>query len=56
MCFDKLWLEDGLNEFWRCGTNIRDCEIIRRMNEVPIIVIKTPLGPTEEIVVENIVR
>ena len=55
-CFDKLWLEDGINELWRCGTNIRDCQIIKKMNEVAKIVIKTPLGPTEEITVENIVR
>ena len=55
-CFDKLWLEDGINELWRCGTNIRDCQIIKKMNEVAKIVVKTPLGPTEEIRVENIVR
>ena len=55
-CFDKLWLEDGINELWRCGTNIRDCEIIRRMNEVARITVKTPLGSTQEFTVNEIVR
>ena len=55
-CFDKLWLEDGINELWRLGTNIRDCIMIKRMNEVARIVVQTSLGPTREIHVEKIVR
>ena len=55
-CFDKLWLEDGINELWRLGTNIRDCIMIKRMNEVARIVVQTPLGPSREIQVERIVR
>ena len=55
-CFDKLWLEDRINELWRLGTNIRDCIMIKRMNEVARIVVQTPLGPTREIQVEKIVR
>ena len=58
-CFDKLWLEDGINELWRLGTNARDCIMIKnlkRMNEVAKIVVKTPLGPTRQIVVKKIVK
>ena len=55
-CFDKLWLEDGINELWRLGTNVRDCIMIKRMNEVARIVVKTPLGPTREFMVERIVK
>ena len=55
-CFDKLWLEDGINELWRLGTNVRDCIMIKRMNEVARIVVQTPLGPTREIQVKRIVR
>ena len=55
-CFDKLWLEDGINELWRLGTNVRDCIMVKRMNEVARIVVKTPLGPTREFMVERIVK
>ena len=55
-CFDKLWLEDGINELWRLGTNVRDCIMIKRMNQVARIVVKTPLGPTREFLVERIVK
>jgi hypothetical protein len=55
-CFDKLWLEDGVYELWRCGTDVRDCEMIRKLNEKAVVVVKTPVGDTEAFTVENIVR
>ena len=55
-CFDKLWLEDGINELWRVGTNIRDCMLVKRMNEVARIIVQTPLGPTREFEVKRIVK
>ena len=29
-CFDKLWLKDGIFELWRCGTDVRDCVMIKK--------------------------
>ena len=55
-CFDKLWLDDGIFELWRCGTDIRDCMIIRKLNKSAKIIIKTPVGDTEVLQVNNIVR
>ena len=55
-CFDKLWLDDAVIELWRQGTNIRDAMIIREMNKEARISIHTPVGETEEITCENIVR
>ena len=55
-CFDKLWLEDGINELWRVGTNIRDSVMIKRMNEMARIVVQTPLGPTRVLEVKRIVK
>ena len=55
-CFDKLWLKDGIFELWRCGTDIRDCCMIKRMNEYAEIVVKTPVGDTEPFCIEDIVR
>ncbi len=55
-CFDKLWLSDGIYELWRCGTDIRDCMMIRKLNERAVIVVRTPVGNTEPFIVEEIVR
>ena len=38
-CFDKLWLMDGVCELWRCGTDVRDCMMIKRLNEKAEIVV-----------------
>ena len=42
-CFDKLWLKDGICELWRCGTDVRDCVMIKMLNEKAHIVVKTPV-------------
>ena len=46
-CFDKLWLKDGVCELWRCGTDVRDCVMIKKLNEKANIVVKTPVGDTD---------
>ena len=43
-CFDKLWLLDGVCELWRCGTDVRDCIMIKKLNERAEVVVKTPVG------------
>ena len=55
-CFDKLWLLDGIYELWRCGTDIRDCCMIKKLNEKANVVVKTPVGETEPFLLEDIVR
>ena len=55
-CFDKLWLKDGVYELWRCGTDIRDCVMIKRLNERAEIVVKTPVGDTDSFTLKDIVR
>ena len=55
-CFDKLWLKDGISELWRCGTDVRDCVMIKKLNEKAEIVVKTPVGNTEPFCLEDIVR
>ena len=32
-CFDLLDLNNGVVELWRCGTDVRDCIMIKRLNE-----------------------
>jgi hypothetical protein len=55
-CFDKLWLKDGISELWRCGTDVRDCVMIKKLNEKAHIVVKTPMGDSEPFELEEIVR
>jgi hypothetical protein len=55
-CFDKLWLDDAVIELWKKGTNIRDALVIREMNKTAKIIIHTPVGETEEIICESIVK
>ena len=55
-CFDKLWLQDGIFELWRSGTDVRDCYMIKKLNERAKIVVRTPVGNTEAFYLENIVR
>jgi hypothetical protein len=55
-CFDKIWLEDGITELWRCGTDTRDCTMIKKLNEKVRVVVKTPVGDTEPFELNNIVK
>ena len=55
-CFDKLWLKDGVCELWRCGTDVRDCVMIKKLNEKANIVVKTPVGDTDPFTMTDIVR
>ena len=55
-CFDKLWLEDGVLELWRAGLDATDARIILEMNRKARAVIETPVGKTEEIVLDNVCK
>ena len=55
-CFDKLWLKDGIYDLWRSGTDVRDCLMIKKLNEKARIVVRTPVGNTEPFCLEDIVR
>ena len=43
-------------ELWRCGTDVRDCAMIKKLNERAEVVVKTPVGDTEPFTLRNIVR
>ena len=46
-CFDKLWLLDGIEDLWKCGMDVRDCVMIKRLNERAEVTVKTPVGVTD---------
>ena len=55
-CFDKIWLDDGLKELWKCGMDVRDVISLKRMNESAKATVETPLGRTREITLKNTVK
>ena len=55
-CFDNLWLRDCILELIRCGTPIEEAMYIFQMNKKVFATIRTPVGDTEEIELEEIVR
>ena len=55
-CFDKLWLESGIVELWKSGMNAVDANTIYNMNKKATITIQTPVGKTNNIIVENTVK
>ena len=55
-CFDSLWLDDCLLSLWKLGIQSEILYLIKEMNRECNIVIKTPVGLTEEFTVTNIVQ
>ncbi len=55
-CFDRLWLKDCPLEMWRAGMREREVMMIYELNSKAEIIIETPVGMTDSIVVEEIVK
>ena len=55
-CFDSLWLEDCLLSLRKLGIESEVLNIISNLNKSCDIVVKTPVGPTEEFTVKSIVQ
>ena len=55
-CFDNLWLKDCIIELVRHGTPIQEAMFIYEMNKNVKAIVKTPVGDTDEIELEEIVR
>lgn len=55
-CFDSLWLEDSLLSLWKLGVQNDVLSLIRELNKQCNIVVKTPVGTTDEFLVHNIVQ
>ena len=55
-CFDSLWLEDSLMSLWKLGVQNEILTLIRNLNRQCNIVVKTPVGNTDEFTIHNIVQ
>ena len=55
-CFDSMWLQDSTISLRNIGIESEKIALIKKLNENSKIVVKTPVGNTEEFVVKNIVK
>ena len=55
-CFDGMWLEDSLLSLTKIGIGCERISLIKELNKTADIVVKTPVGNTDEFTVRNIVK
>ena len=55
-CFDKLWLKDCLLEMYNLGHDPNTLNILSEMNKETYIIIRTPVGNTDNIQVKEVVK
>ena len=55
-CFDKLWLKDCLLEMYNLGYDPYTLKILYEMNKETDIIIRTPVGNTDNIQVKEVVK
>ena len=55
-CFDGMWLEDSILSLIKIGVGGKRIALIKELNKTADIVVKTPVGNTEEFTVNNIVK
>ena len=55
-CFDELWLKDCLLEMYNLGCDQNTLKILYDMNKETYIIIKTPIGYTEDMQVKEVVK
>ena len=55
-CFDGMWLEDSILSLTKIGIGGVRIALIKELNKTADIVVKTPVGNTEEFTVNNIVK
>ena len=55
-CFDKLWLKDCLLEMYNLGCDPNTQKVLYEMNKETYLIIRTPVGNTENIQVKEVVK
>ena len=55
-CFDSLWLEDCVNSLYESGVKDDILDLIYRLNQRAEIVVRTPFGERDPLVVNNLAR
>ena len=55
-CFDSLWLSDCLLCLWRLGVKSETLHNIKKLNQTCNIIVKTPVGMSDEVCIESIVQ
>ena len=55
-CFDKLWLQDCIIDIYEAGIPAKDAMMIYNLNRKAVVSIATPVGKTDDIHIEEIVK
>ena len=55
-CFDRLWLKDCLVDLHEAGVREKEIRILHKMNSEAHIIVKTPVGPTHEFKLGEMVK
>ena len=55
-CFDSLWLSDCLLSLWKLGVDDEVVRILHKLNQTCNIIVKTPVGMTDEFTMHSIVQ
>lgn len=55
-CFDKLWLQDTINDLWKSNMLSNKVKVFHEMNKEAKMIVDRPLGMTDEIEMKNIVK
>ena len=54
-CFDSIWLQEALNDLYNSGVNSRNLNILFNGNSKTRMLVKTRLGNTDRVMLENLV-
>ena len=54
-CFDSLWIQECMNDFFSAGFNDDKFALLYNMNESVNIAVKTPVGKTDRQVIRNVI-
>ena len=55
-CFDRIWLKDCILEMYNLGYDPNTLKILCKMNKETDIIIRTPVGKTDNIQVKEVVK
>lgn len=55
-CFDRLWLKDCLNDLHECGMREKEIMILYKLNKEAKFKVLTPVGETDEVTVNEVVK
>ena len=54
-CFDALWLQECMNEFYEAGLNDDKFAVLHNSNKIVKIAVRTPVGKTDRTSIKDVI-